>query len=199
MTRERSNSMRRTLAAATEQDHQALHDHPWISRLADKTLVLEDYGKILGSYCLFFKGIETSRSAADTFVELSVDRAVEALETDLSGLGIQPFTPEQQALPNPVTPPEILAALYVLHGSGFGARHLNNNVKEVLPKAPRSYLSAGTDPKVWRLLVQELDVMGADPVAQLLLTSSTSMMFRSFGTFVKSYCEECSYRTTKSL
>ncbi|WP_299500553.1 biliverdin-producing heme oxygenase [uncultured Roseobacter sp.] len=182
--------MRRTLAAATEQDHQALHDHPWISRLADKTLVLEDYGKILGSYCLFFKGIETSRSAADTFTGLSVNRAVEALEADLFELGIQPFTPEQQALPNPVAPPEILAALYVLHGSGFGARHLNNNVKEVLPNAPRGYLSAGTDPKVWRLLVQELDLTGADPVAQLLLISATSMMFRSFGTFVRSYCEK---------
>ena len=180
------SSMRDRLAALTRPDHEALHDHPWIARLAHADLRVEHYRAILRAYWGFFRHVETARMHHGSWAQLSLADPITDLWADCTGLGVtEAPCVDDYWLAEPM---EVLAALYVVHGSGFGGRVLGRGVAAALPGAPRAYLCRGTSPDLWRRLIAELDRHSSDAPAADALLQGTRRCFRAFGRHVTISC-----------
>lgn len=183
-------SVRQRLARATAPDHNALHVHPWISKLAQPDLDLGTYAKVLRAYHAFFLNIEVVRHDLDAFSQLSLGLQIEAMEDDLHGFNFPIESPQEDRVPlRNDAPWGVLGALYVLHGAGFGAKTLNSNVKTALPHASRKYLSLGTPTDVWRNLISQLERSQGLGREQGVLFEGASETFKRFGQSVTTYCE----------
>lgn len=182
--------VRQALAEATAPAHRALHVHPWIARLNAPDLSVQVYGQILLAYYSIYTEVEARRVAADVFAGLGLGPAVSALAADISALGKRKATrwcPVSAAWTEPV---EILGALYVLHGSGFGARVLNASIARNLPAVPRNYFALGTSPILWRKLKGALQAFADEPAGQEKLIASANATFLRVGQAVTRHCED---------
>ncbi|MEO0651953.1 MAG: biliverdin-producing heme oxygenase, partial [Planctomycetota bacterium] len=180
--------MRAVLADRTGAVHRELHVHPHLSRLASADLRLDEYTRLLSAFQGFFSALEARREALEIDPRLGVRPALDRLEADLSRL---------EATVNEVpcdltwiaTPAQGLAALYVLHGSAFGALSLGQCVQRSLTGVPRSYLSGGVDRAVWAALVGALDEAAtADPTAVDLMVRAAEQTFRAYGAWITRLC-----------
>ena len=177
------------MAKATADAHAALHDHPWVSRLTLPGLTVQTYRRILSAYHIIYSEVEARRVAADVYAALSLGTAVSALAADISALGKGRARCECPVISDAMGPVEILGALYVLHGSGFGARVLNASVARNLPTAPRAYLAVGTSPDLWRQLKGALQVFAGDTEKLEKLIESANATFHRVGQLVTDLCE----------
>ncbi|NNK15684.1 MAG: biliverdin-producing heme oxygenase [Sulfitobacter sp.] len=184
------SDVRQALAEATAPAHRALHVHPWIARLNAPDLSVQVYRQILSAYYSIYAEVEARRVAADVYVGLGLGPAVSALAADISALEMGRATrwyPVSAAWMEPV---EILGALYVLHGSGFGARVLNASIARNLPAVPRNYFALGTSPILWRNLKGALQAFADKPAGQEKLIESANATFLRVGQAVTRHCEE---------
>ena len=181
-------SVRQKIATFTQRDHECLHTHAWISRLASPDITVAHYQLVLSAYQGFFARCELQRQQLDMFRELSLAPAIQRLESDTSkSIDLSATRPPVQI--GAVTVPDVLAALYVLHGAGFGARTLNANIRKSLPQAPRHYLSSGTSSETWRQLVSHLDACRGDTAMVTKLCDAAGNTFRRFGAHVSRVCD----------
>ncbi len=127
-------SVRQVLAEATGPDHIELHGNPWIASLAGSDLTRDRYRVILGAYRAFFALAEAERRAKDVFSDLSLANPIAALDRDLADAPRRLHAEPKLPMDCTATPAAILGLLYVLHGSGFGARVLGANVKKSCPR-----------------------------------------------------------------
>lgn len=183
-------SVRQALARYTEPEHEALHVHPWISRLARPDLDPGTYAKIMAAYHAFFCGIDATRRKTGVFANFSPGPQIAAMESDMAALGCRayPFSGVRRTWVEE-NRWGVLGALYVLHGSGFAAKTLNANVKKALPDAPRAYLSLGTSKDVWCSLISEIETSQSNRVEKDLLFEGAAQTFRAFGQWVNDVCE----------
>lgn len=178
------------LATRTRHVHEELHQHPWISSLADPGLSIDRYGSVLGSYHAFYDFVEQAFSRYQLPACLSLGTARDLLQSDLDCLSLGTSPGPDIALELPIdSPQKLLGALYVLHGSSFGATILDRNVRQVLPEAPRHFLGARMAREQWQCLNQELERFHDDDLAREKLYSGAEATFRAFGSFVTRYCE----------
>lgn len=186
MTGKDTASVRRILADATAADHEALHEHPYISRLAAPKLSKEDYGKLLAAYHAFYTAVEQARLRRHAFAILTLGPMIDALRQDMGDMRCTAQAPPNNLMLE--TPQAVLGALYVLHGAGFGGRTLAVNLQRSLPGAPRRYLSAGTDKELWRELLACLDLSQEDEGSIARIIEGATQTFRAFGRFVSQSC-----------
>jgi heme oxygenase len=187
-------SVRRSLAIATAEEHERLHDHPWIASLLEPGLTADRYCLIMSAYLEFFQSLEELRLGMNALAECSLRSNIEALRRDTIG-GESYCRPMVQIdlAHVALSRDALLGALYVVHGAGFGARTLLNAVQTALPGAGVSYLSGGTAPQLWRALLAELERLADAPWRQQDLCDSAAETFVSFGRFVTDYCE-CAHK-----
>ncbi len=182
-------SVRQMLAERTRQAHETLHEHPWIASLVDPGLTIGRYCTVLGAYHGFYNHVVEACSGHELPASLSLAPARDRLNYDLDCLNRyhqdNPQIPVELTVDGPV---ELLGALYVLHGSGFGATILNRNVRRVLPDAPRHFLGSGTARESWQQLILELECFSRDDLAREKLFNSASATFYAFGSHVTRYC-----------
>lgn len=179
---------RAILAARTRHAHEALHDHEWIGQLSSPALRYETYRSLLRAYYLFFHHVEETRHASRVFHALSLSQAIHALRRDLilmsaEDLGGAPHVPLTLT-----TDYEILGALYVLHGSRFGARILARNVSSTLPGVPATFLNCNVPKVQWNTLLKNLDRVGSSAQAVAPIVSAANRTFRAFGDHVTRSC-----------
>ena len=187
-------SVRQMLATRTRKVHLELHEHVWIASLGTPDITLGRYAAVMGAYHRFYTHVEQACANHPFPPSLSIRPARERLDADMDCLAAQHG---QEMLPSAELrveleikdPLEALGALYVLHGSGFGATILNRNVREVLPDAPRHFLGAGTERELWQELNQELERFCNDDLARARILSGATATFQAFGRFVTHYCE----------
>ncbi|ASJ75684.1 biliverdin-producing heme oxygenase [Granulosicoccus antarcticus] len=183
-------SVRQVLATRTRQAHEALHEHPWIASLLDPELTISGYCTVLGAYHGFYQHVQEACSVHSIKSGLSLALARDRLKYDLDCLHQyhqnKPQIPVELIVEEPA---ELLGALYVLHGSSFGASILNKNVRRVLPDAPRHFLGSGTTRESWQQLINELEQFRGDDLAREKLINSASATFHAFGSHVTRYCE----------
>jgi len=178
------------LATRTRKVHLVLHRHPWISLLGSPALTLWQYGAILSAYHRFHVHVDMTAAENASAPALSLRPARERLKADIDCLDLH----EDSGLANPVplslsSSRQVLGALYVLHGSSFGASVLNRNVRKVLPAAPRHYLGAGADRDCWEQLNQELERHSEDELARHDILDGARATFQAFGEHVTRHCE----------
>ncbi len=188
-------SVRSKLAKATAKQHESLHSHPWIASMLDPGLTIQKYCLVLSAYLRFFQAVEATRVRMGGFPDCSLESSIEALIRDTEDLHPLCLSP----VPIEMTHAErsldaLIGVLYVVHGAGFGARTLCSAVRSTLPEAKCSYLSAGTPPKLWRSVLDELECLGGNSVRQQIAIDSAARTFLGFGRFVTSYCEIASTR-----
>lgn len=178
------------LASGTRKVHLELHEHVWIAALGTPELTFEQYGAVLGAYHHFYLHVEQACSKHSFPQCLSLRPARERLAVDIDSLALphcsRPAPPVELNLAEPL---EMLGALYVLHGSSFGATLLNRNVRRVLPDAPRCFLAAGTGRDRWQQLNQELERYCNDELAREKILLGANATFEAFGRFVTCHCE----------
>ncbi len=182
-------SFRRTLAEATAPEHEALHTHPWISRLAEPDLARPSYEVILGGYREFLTCAETVRQTLDVYAEFSLADPLSALDEDLAHWKPDPTVPPRPCLGFADSGTAMLGVLYVLHGSGFGASILARQVRQALPGISTAFLGAGTPTGLWRALVQAFEEQARDPSDQRAIISAARSTFCRFGSHMSEYCE----------
>ncbi len=152
--------VRQKLVRETSAAHEALHVHPLLGRVADVTIDPATYHLALAANRIAFEGIEERRSHLQVWPEFSVAQDIEALSRDLCSHACPSV---ELDVPDLRRDTHLLGALYVLHGSGFGARVISRNIKTVLPGVSVSYFSRARDPRVWRRLVAELESHANSP------------------------------------
>ena len=179
--------MRDLLAGATADAHAALHRHPWLARLSGPGLDRRVYGRILFAYRQVFLDLEARRAVAGLFPGLTLSPQLQALEEDLAFLGEDPGE-VPGAAPASADPALVLGGLYVLHGAGFGGRHLAARVAANLPEAPRAYLSLGTSPDLWRSLKAALQEHAQDDEATAALIRGALATFAKIDRGVHEAC-----------
>lgn len=184
-----SGTVRADLARHTRADHEALHNHPWLSRLSQPGLSLPIYAAILRAYSALHFAIEAQRHALAVYPTLSLAPLCRALAADLDAL---PKHPGASLWPLPALreASDVLGALYVLQGARFGARSLRASVDRALPGAPRYFFDAEMPPRLWRDLVRALDAQGADGEGRARLLAGARRTFHAVGAAVSAACEE---------
>ncbi|MEP2641516.1 biliverdin-producing heme oxygenase [Roseobacter sp.] len=183
-------AIRKVIAAATDDAHQMLHRHAWISRLIAPSLHLQDYTRLLAAYYQFYLSVEHARACTRSYDTLSVRGAIAALHADLTALGAVPETSSAPDLSYLDTAPKVLGALYVMHGSSFGARQMRSNIKRVLPDAPRAYFETPTASPIWHHLTTQLDATGGTSSTRDTVITAANQTFVRFGAFVTFRCEQ---------
>ncbi len=188
-------SVRQMLATRTRKVHLELHEHLWIASLGKPELTLCRYAAVLGAYHRFYTHVEQACSNHPVPPNLSIRPARERLDADMDCLAARHASEPTPSAALPVElefkdPLEALGALYVLHGSGFGATILNRNVRDVLPDAPRHFLAAGTERDLWQQLNQELERACHDDLARARILAGANATFQAFGRYVTRYCED---------
>jgi heme oxygenase len=187
-----AGSVRRAVAAETRAAHEALHHHPWISRLGQHDLTLTEYSLILTAYLGFFQWVEAARKGFGLPDALSLHLAIAALHTDCNALCPTPGMHRASTLSPDLwllNGPQVLGALYVLHGAGFGAGTLARAISKSLPDATCAYFEAGTPVPVWRDLVRHLEEAGQEPEGERQILQGALATFGSFGRHVTALCE----------
>lgn len=157
------SGLRRAIAASTRERHERLHVHPLFARLLGPALDPADYGAALEVFRAAFGGLESIRSRLGVWPRFSLARQVEALGLDLQQLELERreclSTSHDTAHDTHVALRDAdacLGALYVLHGSSFGAQVLRDAIARSLPSAPRAFLGLRPDPGAWAALTEEL-------------------------------------------
>lgn len=147
-----SGSVRDTLKTATFDSHQALHRHALFSRLIAPDLTKEHY--IAANLALLgtFQSIEAARTMEDVWPRLHLSAQIAALSEDVEG-ATAPIADISLD-----SAPAILGALYVAHGSAFGARLMARAVAYALPDVSRAYLGL-RDPHLWIVVCATLEQM----------------------------------------
>lgn len=193
MTDQDAINVRRVLADATAAEHEALHVHPQLSRLAAPNLSSEDYTALLKAYHAFYTAIEQARLRKHVFAALTLAPMIDALRQDMVDMGCASLAPTDDVTLD--TPQAVLGALYVLHGAGFGGRTLAANLKRSLPDAPQRYFSIGTEKELWRELQSCLELSNGDEHAIARIVESANKTFRAFGHFVSQTCSQAPLET----
>ena len=180
--------VRRFLARSTRQAHEALHVHPWLSRLSAPDLTVWVYADILQAYAEVHLAVEASRLRAGVNDRLGLAGRIAALRSDLAAMGRSADLGPTSALARTRDSAAALAALYVLHGAGFGGRVLSAHVAESLPDAPRRFLTMGTSAPLWRALTMALQDHAADERALRRMQASAEATFALVATTVSRHC-----------
>lgn len=148
---------RKRLQQATQQDHLALHAHPAFVRLlaADLTQAELDCANTL--HLKAFTAIEAARARLGVWHNLTLCRAIDALQADIgqADVGVVDLGLN--------TSSQTLGALYVAHGSSFGAKVIERNLRAALPAASITFY-AQKSKTTWQKLVLTLDVLSAREV-----------------------------------
>lgn len=185
---------RQVLADRTRATHEGLHVHPHLSRLASADLDRAEYERLLAAFRGFFAAVESRRSALAAYPELGLWTSIARLDDDLARLGGGPPPPPAR-VDGLESSEQVLAALYVLHGSAFGASALARCVASSLPSAPRAYLSGGVDRDRWAALIQALDAAArADPAAVERMVGAAEATFRAYGRWITEVCSGATER-----
>lgn len=175
------SSARADLAVGTRSAHLRLHRHRWISQLASPTLTMETYSGLIAGYHLFFRHVEEIRRKSGVYPELSMREAIDALKTDQDAFATSPVRPVNDVPLIFSTTSEILGALYVLHGSRFGAQVLAKNIMTILPAAPVAYFLSSPSKTQWRNLLSSLETNGKSETERYRLIAAANLTFDAFG------------------
>lgn len=153
--------VRKRLRAAIHHQHMAIHEHPLMAPLLQQELTMQQLEATATVSFLAMGVVETERVKHGVWSELSLHGHLEALKNDLSGL--HPL-PDRAALPQLHTVHSVLGALYVLHGSAFGAATLKSSVLRAVPNAPKSFF-LNCEVETWRCLCNALEAL-SEPDAE---------------------------------
>ncbi|WP_227271571.1 heme oxygenase-like domain-containing protein [Roseobacter weihaiensis] len=154
--------VRKRLRAAIHHQHMAMHEHPLMAPLLQQELTMRQLEATAVVSCLAMGVVETERAKHGAWSELSLHGHLEALKDDLPDLH---HVPNHAALPQLQTVHSLLGALYVMHGSAFGAATLKKSVLRALPNAPTSFF-LNCEVETWRCLCNALEALSAPEAAQ---------------------------------
>lgn len=163
------------LRAGTRQAHADIEAVPALGLLMRPELTMAAYGRILQHLHGFHAAVEPMVAAEltdypDALAMLDGARP-RALADDLSWLGIASATPTPPPIPELCCAPAALGALYVIEGSGLGARVIARQLRDSLDVGPGhggSYYcgqDADAARQRWRRLCTVLEGPMAGPVA----------------------------------
>lgn len=169
-----SGPARLWLREATHRLHLDLHEHPLYRRLQEPDLTFQELRATAAVTYSAAGVVEASRARRQIWPEISLAEHLQALERDLGGSqGLAP----QPARSHLTTEAGLLGALFVIHGSAFGAASLAKTIWSAVPSAPRSFV-VPRDTGAWRFLCQLLDSL---PAADLpLLAEGAKEVFRNY-------------------
>ncbi|MEO0443479.1 MAG: biliverdin-producing heme oxygenase [Pseudomonadota bacterium] len=173
------------LASRTRDAHQSLHHHPLISQLVSPSLTANGYQMILSCYHGFFQSVETRREQYAYWAEFSLQSHIENLQKDLRYYSIDQEKRPSISLDWLQCKVSILGALYVLHGSGFGARVIAKQLNNTLPEHPHHFFSQNTNKRHWQQLLNNLSLAVDTEHRFELLVSSAQNTFYTLGRTVK--------------
>ncbi|MFY0312099.1 hypothetical protein ACFMBG_19645 [Leisingera sp. D0M16] len=145
------------LREATHRLHLDLHAHPLYRRLPEPDLTYQELRATAAVTYSAAGVVEASRDRRQIWPELSLSDHLQALERDLGDTEDLTPQPGQSHLG---TEAGLLGALYVIHGSAFGAASLAKPVRRAVPSAPKSFLMP-REAEAWRFLCQLLDAVSA--------------------------------------
>lgn len=152
-------SVRMRLRAATKERHEALHRHPLFSRLTASDVQHHELLAANNANLQLFEAIEGSRAELDVFGALTLNRQIAALRRDVGGSrGFSCATGLRLDCAG-----SVLGALYVAHGSGFGAKVIQKNLASNLQNACSSYYSMDCSFQ-WPLVCEALETIGSTSI-----------------------------------
>ncbi|EDZ44903.1 heme oxygenase, putative [Rhodobacterales bacterium Y4I] len=162
------------LREATHRLHLDLHEHPLYRRLTEPDLTYQELRATAAVTYAAASAVEADRARRQLWPEISLSDHLTALERDL---GDEPGPAPQSGLACLTSDAGLLGALYVIHGSAFGAAALAKTIWRAVPSAPRSFV-VPRDLGAWRSLCQLLDAV---PEADLpVLAEAAQDVFRTY-------------------
>lgn len=158
----------------THRLHLDLHAHPLYLRLPAPDLTYQELRATAAVTYSAAAEAEATRARRRIWPEISLSDHLQALERDLGDAAC--LVPHSgQSYLN--TDAGLLGALYVIHGSAFGAASLANSIWRTVPSAPRTFV-VPRNTQAWRFLCQLLDDV---PAADLpLLAEGAKEVFRNY-------------------
>lgn len=158
---------RKRLQQATQTDHLALHAHPAFVRLLAPDLTQGELDCANALHLRAFRAIEAARDTLGVWEDLSLRGAIRALQADI---GNRDFEEVDLGLR---TSAQTLGALYVAHGSSFGAKVIGRNLRAVLPEASVAFY-AQKSKTAWQKLILTLDALSGTEVDQAVLGAQST-------------------------
>ncbi|WP_435661641.1 hypothetical protein [Leisingera caerulea] len=178
-------SARVWLREATHRLHLDLHKHPLYRRLPEPDLTCQELRATAAVTYSAAAVVESSRASRQIWPEISLSDHLQDLARDLGDQACLPPPPGQAHL---TTDAGLLGALYVIHGSAFGAASLAKSVRRAVPSAPRSFLMP-RNTEAWQYLCRLLDAV---PAAELpLLAQGAKEVFRNYKLLADFQLEIC--------
>lgn len=126
-------SARLWLREATHRLHLDLHEHPLYRRLTEPDLTYQELRATAAVTYAAASAVEADRARRQLWPEISLADHLTALERDL---GKEPCPAPQPGQAYLTSDAGLLGALYVIHGSAFGAASLAKTIWRAVPSAP---------------------------------------------------------------
>ncbi len=144
------------LRSATRDQHQRLHEHPFITGILEGSIDQESYALFLSAFSIPWQRLETTMTRAKAplvgrILSQVVPRSGD-LVADLRAMQRLEDQPRSETISE-------LAAVgyaYCLVGSSMGARTLRKIFRGQLPSAPMRYLEPPLQGERWSELAKEL-------------------------------------------
>ena len=181
--------LRLTLRAATDAQHQGLHAHPLLARLADGTITQAQNTQAIARMAAFYRSADPVLAAACA-----------RFRTGLGGYRYYPrahrLDPDRPAnrtgaqdpvgtpgVPDPAGLPELAGALYVVDGALIGGRVLARSAHQAGLTAGRAHWDwcARQGPAIWRTTLALLERIGSGPDTMDRACASAHAWFAAFG------------------
>ncbi|WMS42788.1 biliverdin-producing heme oxygenase [Acuticoccus sp. MNP-M23] len=143
-----NNSVRHRLRAATEDLHQGLHRHPLLSRLLAADLTIDELRACAAVSFAAIEIVEAERARRAIWPELSLADRLSVLRMESDRRNEASLADGGALIEGE---PELLGALYVVHGSAIGGGILFKRVGKLFPEVARSVFQP-QDPAAWKYL-----------------------------------------------
>lgn len=177
-------SLRVRLSRETADVHEALHSHPRLIPLSEKSISKPQFTALIGDYLAIYSALESRRAAMNWCVPLTLAAPVAALEADMVAF-CSPSTIKRCFTAMPETEAHCLGALYVMLGAQFGARVLTANLAEAIPGPRSAYFAPCTQTlAVWRNLLRLLENVRRGSQDEASIISGAHAMFEELGRFL---------------
>ena len=178
---------RSILRAATDDNHERMHQHAGFALLAAGTIDRTAYRRLLARSYGFY-------AMAERLIERA-DDSVCRLADDLAELGLT----DQAIAGLPHCPPpaiggaeaERIGAAYVLLGASLGGKVMARSIAREAPtrgSLPTRFL-AGDDNAAWKDFVARLDVLLPDSRARATAARAAVTMFAAFETWMNGWTD----------
>ena len=185
------NSLLEHLRQETSDLHNQLHQHPFMLKLVDKKLSLEEYQSMLETFLIPWQYLYQHKNyLKHNDLETEIDSKQKILHQDIDHL--KQITAKQKAWLTPLVKqsylqklnqeaiePSVWGLSYTLFGSGLGAKVLKKTITQSLSLAPVNYLSHDKEHVAWRIVSSHLNNINIKDNVSVINSSKQTFQFIS--------------------